>query len=253
MELIFSNEVFVALLAIAFVAGFVDSVAGGGGLIMMPMLLTIGLQPHMALGTNKLASTLGTTISAGVYIKKRFFNPRLWLLTIVSTFIGALIGTFTAWIMSSDALKKIIPVFIILVAVYVLLPCRKQTHRPVTKPGKRSDIALGSLLGFYDGFIGPGTGSFWVSMSMLIYKIDIMQASAIARSMNFVSNIVSCLTFMALSSVNYSMGLSLGLALMLGSYIGVHSALKYGITYVKYFFVTIAALLALRLIWSEWF
>ncbi|MDH5178431.1 MAG: TSUP family transporter [Gammaproteobacteria bacterium] len=252
MEMILGPEMLALLLLAAFLAGFVDAVAGGGGLIMMPTLLTIGLAPHTALGTNKLAGTFGTMMSAGVYARKKIFQPRMWLLMIFATFIGAVSGTLLAMALSADMVKKIIPVFIILVAGYVLWPRRLAACAEPIRRGRRSEIAMGGTLGFYDGLIGPGTGSFWVSLSMLVYRIDIIQASALARSMNFVSNIVSCITFMLLSSVNYTIGLTMGAALMLGAYVGVHSAIRYGVTYVKYFFVSVAVLLAARLIQQEW-
>jgi len=111
---------------------------------------------------------------------------------------------------------------------------------------------LGSILGFYDGFIGPGTGAFWTSATMAWYQVDIVTASGIARFMNFISNIVSLLTFSYLQHVNFSLGVGLGLTLMLGAYFGVHSALYFGAVLIRPLFIIVVIATSTRLAWLAW-
>lgn len=244
-----------ALFAVAFLAGMVDAIAGGGGLIMLPALLTAGLPPHMALGTNKLAGTFGTFSSARAFVRKGLFRPPEWRATIVATFAGAAIGTGAVMLVSSEHLSRFIPLLILATAIYMLVPGRLRTAASPSSavPRKQAGVPLGGLLGFYDGFVGPGTGAFWTTAAMAIFRVDLLHASGIARFMNFVSNLVSLVTFAILSSVDYFLGLSLGLSLMLGAHIGAHSAIHYGAGFIRPIFVLVVMATAARLAWLDWF
>lgn len=243
------------LLCAAFFAGLIDSIAGGGGLITLPALLSAGLPPHLALGTNKLAGSFGTFSATRIYIRKGIFRPALWRYAIAATFVGALIGAASTRLFSPALLNKLLPLIIIAAGAYALWPRRV----PATvigaecRPGKAASVTLGSLLGFYDGFSGPGTGVFWTTLAMKIFKADLVSASGIARAMNFVSNIVALLTFALLNSVNYMLGLSMGLAVMLGASIGARSAIRYGRALIRPIFLAVVIALAGRLAWLEWF
>lgn len=243
------------LLAAAFLAGVIDSIAGGGGLITLPALLSVGIPPHLALGTNKLAGTFGTFSAARVYVAKGLFTPALWRCAIIATFIGALIGALATRIFSADALNKILPLIIIVAGAYALWPKHPQASlsQNTIAPGKCASLTLGALLGFYDGFSGPGAGVFWTTLAMKVFRADLVSASGIARAMNFVSNIVALLTFMLLSSVNYTLGFSMGLAVMTGAYLGAHSAIRFGRSLIRPIFILVVLALAGRLAWIEWF
>jgi len=243
------------LLLAALVAGMVDAIAGGGGLITLPALLSAGLPPHIALGTNKLAGTFGTFTASRAYIRKGIFKPRIWRAGIAATFVGALAGTLAVWMVSAHALNKLIPALIIAVALYTALRKRPEFHAgaPDPRPSPRASGALGLTLGFYDGFAGPGAGAFWTTAGMAVMGLDIVRASGVARSMNFVSNTVSLAAFVALGLVDYAMGLAMGLALMLGAYIGAHSAIRFGAPFIRPVFVVVVLGIAGRLVWQEWF
>ncbi len=255
MELLSADPLsLLLLLPAAFLAGLVDAIAGGGGLIALPALLTAGIPPHIALGTNKLAGSFGTFSASRAYIRKGLFKPRLWQAGTIATILGAIAGTLTVWAVSSDMLRKLVPVLIVAAALYVALqrPLAAPVKDVHLRPGPRSSAALGTGIGFYDGFLGPGAGAFWTTACLAVYRMDIVHASGVARFMNFVSNIVSLLTFMALGLVDYGIGLAMGLSLMIGAHIGAHSAIRFGAPFIRPVFVLVVLGMAGRLIWQEW-
>lgn len=248
-----SFEILSWLLPTFLIAGWVDAIAGGGGLITVPALLAMGISPHTVLGTNKLIGTFGTSTAAWICIKKGVFHPRFWYVTSFATLCGALSGTLLAGVMSPEWLKKFLPFIIILAAIYVFLQRSAAGTQTINTPQNnyKSGI-LGAILGAYDGFIGPGTGAFWTSATMALYQVDIVTASGIARFMNFISNIVSLITFLYLQHVNVPLGLGLGITLMLGAYLGAHSALHFGATLIRPLFIIVVIATSARLAWIEW-
>ncbi len=242
------------LLLAAFAAGLIDAIAGGGGLIALPALLTAGVPPHIALGTNKLAGSFGTFSASRAYIRKGLFKPRLWPVGILATTLGAIAGTFSVWLISAELLRKLVPVLIAGAALYVAL---RRPQGPVeggasVRPGWRSSAVLGISLGYYDGFLGPGAGAFWTTACVALYRMNLVHASGVARFMNFVSNVMSLAAFMALGLVDYRVGLAMGLSLMAGAHIGAHSAIRFGAPFIRPVFVLVVLAMAGRLIWQEW-
>lgn len=244
------------LIAAAFVAGFIDAIAGGGGLLTVPALLSSGLPPHLALGTNKLAATFGSITASYTFYKKKLFDPVFWRLSFLATAIGAIVGTITVYYISADVLNKVLPVFIGFSALYALfnrvkeqtstelpLKCRKQ---------KVKQISQGLTLGFYDGFAGPGTGAFWTVSNLFLYKINLLLSSGLARAMNFTSNFFSLLAFIYLGQVNFVIGLAMGVFLMLGAYTGAHSAIKYGNKFIRPIFTLVVTLMTVKLAIDAW-
>jgi uncharacterized membrane protein YfcA len=242
------------LIFAALVAGMVDAIAGGGGLIALPALLTAGLPPHLALGTNKLAGTFGTLSASRAYVRKGLFKPRLWRTAAAATFLGAVAGTVAVWLVAAVFLAKLIPVLVIAAAIYVLLHARPMLPLEETepRPGHRSSTLVGLCLGFYDGFAGPGAGAFWTTAGLWLFRLDLVRASGLARFMNFVSNAVSLATFALLGLVDWSVGLAMGLSVMAGAHIGAYSAIRFGARVIRPVFVTVVLVLAAKLIWQEW-
>jgi hypothetical protein len=244
-----------ALLALAaLTAGFVDSIAGGGGLLMLPALLSTGMPPHIALGTNKLVGTFGTFSASLTFIRKGLFQPAAWWAATLGTFAGALCGTVLVYLIQADILKKFLPLVVLTTALYLAWPRRQPLTPPVAErfsPSARSQWLAGSAIGFYDGFIGPGTGAFWMAVALKVFRQDLVRAAGTARFMNFISNITAMLTFMALGSVDYRLGLMLGVLLMLGAFIGAHSAIRYGSAFIRPIFIGVVLLMTGRLIVLE--
>lgn len=247
---------FAVLLAVAATAGFIDAIAGGGGLLTIPALLTAGLPPHLALGTNKLAASFGSATASLTFYRRGFFNPIFWWQAALFTFIGAILGTLMADWLDATWLDRLLPIIVCLTALYVLLQKKqpKQQELPPLAPGRPLYQRLQGLsIGFYDGVAGPGTGSFWVVSSMGLYKLSMLYASGVARSMNFISNIVSLAVFLLLGHVHLFLGFSLGVAIMTGSYLGARLAIHFGSPFIRPLFISVVLIISARLVWQAWF
>ncbi|RYU55527.1 TSUP family transporter [Aliivibrio finisterrensis] len=241
---------------VAFIAGFIDAVAGGGGMLTVPALLSIGLPPHIALGTNKLAATFASSTAALTYFKKKLFDPNFWKASFIATLFGATFGTLLVNYISTEWLEKGLPL-IILAALYTIWPksvTSEQNQLPEKTPTlKKQQIIQGLTLGFYDGVAGPGTGAFWTVSSMAMYRLNILLASGLAKAMNFTSNITSLITFAFLGHINWALGLTMGVCLMVGAFIGAHSAIRFGSKFIRPVFVTVVCILAAKLALDAWF
>ncbi|WP_261857919.1 sulfite exporter TauE/SafE family protein [Photobacterium sanguinicancri] len=242
---------------VAFLAGFIDAVAGGGGMLTVPALLSLGLPPHIALGTNKLAATFASSTAAWTYYRKQLFSPHFWQLSFIATLVGAIGGTLIVDIISTEWLEKALPLIILAAAGYTIWhpqPKGEQRQLPTDDQKlKKKQWLQGGILGFYDGVAGPGTGAFWTVSSMALYRLDILLASGLAKAMNFTSNITSLITFAILGHINVALGLTMGVCLMMGAYIGAHSAIRFGAKFIRPVFVTVVVILAGKLAWQAWF
>ena len=198
-----------AILAlVAFVAGFIDAIAGGGGLLTTPALLTAGLPPHLVLGTNKLSSTFGSAIASFTFYRRKLFHPAQWVHAIVGTLVGALTGAVVAHYLPAEWLNKMLPVIVFACGVYLLFGGTPKAPTDSDAPIKKTwQSTQGFSLGFYDGVAGPGTGAFWTVSSLLLYPIDLVKASGVARSMNFVSNAAALSIFIFSGQVDWVIGL----------------------------------------------
>lgn len=256
MDPVLDITMWIIICGVGFVAGFIDAVAGGGGMLTVPTLLASGLPPHVALGTNKLAASFGSSTAALAFYRKKLFNPVFWRYSLISTAIGAIIGTLIVSVISVELLEKGLPVVIMATAAYTLLA--KGINSPKTTL-PTTGIALyikqvtqGLSLGFYDGVAGPGTGAIWTSTNSALYKVNILISSGIARSCNFVSNICSLAMFVYLGHVNLVLGLSMGLFIMAGAWVGAHTAIKFGSKFIRPAFITIVILISLNLAYDAW-
>ncbi len=255
-ELMLDPTTWAILCGVALLAGFIDAIAGGGGMLTVPALLTSGVPPHLALGTNKLAASFGSLTASITYYRRQLFKPRFWLISSLTTALGAMLGTFAADHMSVELLHKVIPIIVIIVAVYSLFVKNDQytDHKlpSKTRTLKYKQGIQGSLLGFFDGIAGPGTGTFWTASNGVLYKMNLLLNCGLARSMNFISNVVSLATFVFLGHVNFLLGVTMGAFLMIGAWIGAHSAIKFGSKLIKPVFNTVVILLAMQLIWQAY-
>lgn len=238
-------------------AGFIDAVVGGGGMLTVPALLSVGLPPHLTLGTNKLSACFASGTAAYTYFRKQLFTPAFWKHCFYSTFIGALIGTILVNYISTQFLQKFLPLVILSVAIYTLFNRVKEIDNdrlPENTISLRVKQHIqGFILGFYDGVSGPGTGAFWVISNMRLYRLNILLSSGLAKSMNFTSNFVSLLTFIYFGQVNWFIGLTMGACLMFGAYIGAHSAIHFGAKFIRPLFIIIVVIMAINLGYNAWF
>lgn len=255
-EFAIDPSVLVILCTVAFVAGFIDAIAGGGGLLTIPALLTAGLPPHLALGTNKLAATFGSFTASVTYYRKRLFDPVFWRRSLLYTAIGAVLGTLLVDQLSSESLEKFLPVVILLAAIYTLFNRIVPDHQlELPRQNRRlfwQQRSQGLALGFYDGVAGPGTGAFWMVSTMALYRINLLLTCGVARTMNFISNGVSLAVFLLLGHVFILLGLAMGLCLMAGAWLGAHSAIRFGSRFIRPVFISVVVAIALRLAWQAW-
>ncbi len=257
MEPILDLNLWITLCSIGFIAGLIDAIAGGGGMLTVPALLSSGLPPHIALATNKLAATFGSLTASITFYRKKLFDPSFWKFAIISTAIGAIVGTLVVSYLSVEFLEKSLPVLIVITAIYTLL-AKNTVNESSCLPDKTTKLKIkqtlqGLTLGFYDGIAGPGTGAFWTASSTALYKLNILLSCGLARSTNFVSNACSLLTFIYLGQVNFTLGISMGIFIMIGAWVGAHSAIKFGNKFIKPVFSIVVIGISINLAYHAWF
>ncbi|MBI5511941.1 MAG: TSUP family transporter [Deltaproteobacteria bacterium] len=239
-------------------AGFIDAIAGGGGLILLPALL-LGLPATTPiptiLGTNKVAACSGTTVALWQYAHAELVPRRELILPFGAAVLGASLGVHFAYQLPTEAMRPVLLVLLVLVLGFVLLrPELGKVHAPKLAPGARrlltGIIALG--LGFYDGVFGPGTGSLLIFLFVSVLGYDFLRASALAKAANWGSNIASVVLFVAHGSVIPALALLLAAGNILGARLGVRLAITRGNRLVRALFLTAAFGLVLRLAWQMW-
>jgi uncharacterized membrane protein YfcA len=241
------------LAGVAFTAGFIDAIAGGGGLLTIPALLTAGLPPHLVLGTNKLCATFGSATASFTFYRRKLFEPKRWRNALLATAIGALLGATLAHWLPAAWLNQMLPVIVFACGLYLLFsqPDAVEHNPQITIPGGRQ-WPQGLALGFFDGVAGPGTGAFWTVSSLILYPLDLLRASGVARSMNFVSNAVALGVFIVNGQVAWLLGICMGLALMAGAFIGARTAINGGNRFIRPIFILLVLGLTARLVWQHW-
>jgi uncharacterized membrane protein YfcA len=242
------------LFAAALFGGFIDSIAGGGGIITLPALLAAGLPPHLALGTNKLQSSFGSFTAAMRYLRGGMFRLEDLAGGIAFTALGALSGTVTIRVLSADLLARLIPLLLAAIFLYMLANRRLGEHvRPHRMRPVVFYLLFGLLIGFYDGFFGPGTGSFWTIALVIWMGLDLRQATGHTKALNFTSNIVSLMTFLLGGQVVILAGLLMGAGQVGGAWLGSHLVLRRGTGFVRTIFLCVVAATIAKLLWDTYF
>jgi len=241
-------DIFVYLFLTGLFAGFVDSIAGGGGLISLPVLLSVGLPPQVALGTNKLQGCFGTLSSSYNYIRKGAAELKDAYQGILFTFIGAVIGAWLVQQLEPRFIKHMIPVLLLLVFVYTLFSGKLGFQsRKAIMPKTPFFFVFGIGLGFYDGFFGPGTGSFWTAGFLILLGFDMTKSAGYTRIMNFTSNLVALCVFIIGNNVIYSAGLCMALGQIIGARIGSNLAIQNGAKFIRPVFLGVVFMTMARL------
>lgn len=241
------------LLALAaFVAGFVDAVVGGGGLIQLPALLLglPGVAPVQVLATNKLASICGTTVASVTYYRKVRPDPRTFLPLMALAFVGSAAGAGVAYLIPRSAFDPIVLVALVLVGTYVIAKPDLGGVTALRFSGRRHTVIAmltGLGVGFYDGALGPGTGSFFVFALVGLLGYDFLEASAKARLANWATNLAALCVFVPNGDVLWGVGLVMGAANMAGAFVGARSAIRKGSRFVRGFFIVIVVVFVIRI------
>lgn len=233
-------------------AGFVDAVAGGGGLITVPALLWAGLPVQWALGTNKMQGFCGTALAVSHYAKAGLVTWREVRLAVAITFVFAMLGSWAVTLLSKDVLKMIVPWLLLTVAVYALLSPRLGLQRSRPRLSASSFACLGgSVLGFYDGFFGPGTGSFWTISLLTLRGQDLTRATAFTKVVNLASNLASLLVFLVAGTVHFQMAGVMIIGQLIGARLGSGMVLKHGAPFVRVVFLIVVFALTTKLLWDQ--
>lgn len=245
---------FALLFFTGFVAGFVDAIAGGGGLISLPVLLSIGLPPQMALGTNKLQGSFGSFSAAWNYVRNGEVKASDSYTGILFTLFGAVLGACLVQRLDPGLMQHLIPFFLVGVLLHTLLAKRLGSQERPPLFSRQLFFALfGVTLGFYDGFFGPGTGSFWTAALVSVAGYDLTRATGHCKIMNFTSNIVALSLFWAGGNVLVPVGLAMAAGQVAGARTGSNMAIRRGAGFIRPVFMTVVLLTIVRIVYLNYF
>ena len=237
------------LFAGGMLAGWVDAIAGGGGMVTIPILLGIGVPPQMVLGTNKFQASFGSFTAAYHYIRKEVVPLDDAWAGILFTLIGSALGTIAVQQIDPGVLNVVIPFLLLAIAVLLLLTPdlgAMQTHPRL--PRMLFYLTLGLGLGFYDGFFGPGVGTFWAMAFVLGLGFTLTRATGYTKVMNFTSNIVSLLVFAIGGNILWAPGAVMAVGQIIGARLGSGMVVKRGVRFIRPVFIVMVILTTLKLL-----
>lgn len=243
------------LIVIAFVAGLVDAAVGGGGLIQLPGLFTTLPQqtPAALLGTNKFSSMFGTGAAAWRYARSVRFPWRPVLLAALAAFVFSFLGATAVSLLSKEAVRPLVFVLLVVMLGYTL--AKKDfgaLHRP-REVGRRElgiALAMGAVIGFYDGFFGPGTGSFLIFLFVRFFGLDFLRASAASKVVNLATNVAALAFFVPSGNVLLAFAVPMAVANIAGSVAGTRMALRGGTPLIRRLFLVLVVVLIARMAWD---
>lgn len=239
-----------------FISGFIDSIAGGGGLVSLPTYNIAGLSPHFALGTNKFSSCIGTFFSTMRFVKNKSYNLTSAIPSIIFAFIGSAIGSKIAVCLDAKILQYILIGGIPIIAA-VIFKKKNLSHITPRNYSKAKIIILSSIIGFviggYDGFFGPGTGTFLILAYTSVLGFDLLTSMGNAKLVNLTSNIASFIIFAIEGKILFAIGIPAALCAIAGHYIGSGLAIKNGQKVIRPMLILVLTLLLIKLSWDLFF
>ena len=242
--------VYPVLTGVAVVSGFIDAIAGGGGLLVMPALLSAGIPPINALATNKLQSSFGTGTALRNYWRSGLVEWSRNRLSVLLVFAGAAIGCIAVQLIDTRLLSLIVPVLLVAAALYILLSPRMTDEDAQHRVTSRGYAPVGGAIGFYDGFFGPGAGTFYTTSLVALRGYGLTKATALTKLLNFASNIASILFFAVGGKMLWLLGFSMAFGAMVGGWLGSHTALRFGARLIRPLLVVMSLGLTGRLLWG---
>ena len=241
------------LIGAAFLAGLVDAIAGGGGLITVPVLLLAGASPLQALATNKLQGTFGAATALASYARAGQVRPAEHLGTALISAVAGACGALIAHLVPVEVLRLVLPVILICFALFVALkPGLTDQPRPRRISPALFSCAVVPVIAAYDGFFGPGTGSFFMMAFVVLAGYGLLKATAHTKMLNFASNAGSLAVFATSGAMWWGIGLAMAAAQIAGAALGARLALHVGARVIKPLLVTTTTAMALRLLWQAW-
>lgn len=248
----FSLEILTLLFFAAFIAGLIDAIAGGGGLITIPALLSVGIPPAVALGTNKLQACGGSFSASLYFVRKKAVDLRqIWLL-ILLTFFGASVGTILVQWIEVNQLKTLLPFLILVIGLYFLFSptlADEDRKQRIGYPLFAFTAAVG--IGFYDGLFGPATGSFFTLAFILLLGFNLTKSVAHAKVLNFTSNIASLIFFMFGGAILWKVGLIMMAGQIIGGNIGARMVVTKGKKIIRPLIVVMSFTMVAKMLWDQ--
>ena len=248
MELELAALIFLAVAG--FLAAFLDAIAGGGGLISLPALLSVGLPPVGALATNKMQSVVGTSVAAITYWRKGYIKFGELIVPICLTLLGSLLGAITAKALDTELLNILVPLLLVAVAIYFMLSPK------MSDEDKRARLkfsifvpVMGFVIGYYDGIFGPGTGSFFIAGFVTLFGLGLTRAVGNTKVLNATSNLAALGFFIFAGDVVWIAGGAMIFGQVIGGYLGARVGMKFGAKLIKPLVVVISLTMAVRLLW----
>ncbi len=235
------------------VAGFIDAIAGGGGLLTLPALLAVGLSPAQALGTNKLQSVFGSGSATWYFARRGYLDITALRPAIALTFVGSALGSLLVQSIDASALARLIPFLLVGFALYFLNSRRVgdlDSQRRIGTLAFASTVGIG--VGFYDGFFGPGTGSFFAIGFVSLAGFNLVKATAHSKLLNFTSNCASLLLFALGGKLVWSIGFSMALGQIIGARLGSRLVVTRGSKLIKPLIVCTSLAMSAKLLWQQY-
>ena len=249
-----SWHTFLIVLPAVFLAGFVDAIAGGGGLISIPAYLAAGLPPHFALGNNKFSSSFGTLFATLRYHQEKLIDLPVALVSAVFALAGSFAGTRAVLLVDPGFLRYVLIALIPVITVFTLLNQDLGRHDHSGKVANEVRFPLAAaaslLIGFYDGFFGPGTGSFLILFYTVLLRYDFVTANANTKVVNLASNVAAVVTFMAAGKVIYAIGIPAAACGIAGNLLGAKVAIRQGARAIRPVFIGALVLLFAKIVYD---
>lgn len=244
----FTLEVLIILFLVAVLAGWIDTIAGGGGMLTIPAMLLAGIPPSVAIATNKLQGSSGTLIATMIFIKKKEIAFKDMRLSILMTFLGSIFGGWLVLQIQAEYLVMILPFLLISIGLYFLFsPNISNEDRQMKISLLLFSLTAAPLLGFYDGFFGPGTGSLMAMAFIILCGYSAPRATANAKILNFTSNIAALLYFIVFGQINWTIGLAMMFGQIIGSFIGARMVLNKGTSLIRPIVIIVCFVMAIRI------
>lgn len=251
LTLTFGTAIFCGIASI--IGGFIDAIAGGGGLLTMPALLICGIPPHIALGTNKIGASLGTAVALLNFSANHLVKWRMVIYGVGFSLAGSWIGSLLALALPQALLAKILVILLPCAMVVTLLPGKSNMAHEAYSSGWQFWLLIPLVcagIGIYDGFFGPGTGSFLILALHWVLRMQLVAASATAKALNLASNLGASLSFLMHGAIFWPLALIMAACLMLGNWLGSNMAIRVGSKAVRKFLAVSLFLLLATLIWQ---
>ena len=243
---------FLIVCPLVFIAGCIDAIGGGGGLISLPAYLIAGVPTHIAIATNKLSSAAGTTISTGRFIKNKMINLKLAIPSVIAAMIGSAAGANLSLRVDEKIMQYILLLILPITAIIVLnkklFPTNEDKELIIDRRLYVTIIISALIIGMYDGFYGPGTGTFLIIAFTAVGKMNVLHANGQAKVINLTTNLTSLVVYLLNGQVVVLLGLAAAVCNMIGAYIGSGLALKKGMGIIRPAIIVVLILLALKVI-----